>query len=188
MLSRRKTDTSEIVSINIKLAEIIDRVDRLSAALPGEKTMAAVETQLTELSRSLEATRAQSSSDANRIARAAQEILAATEKAQEARAGFEETARHTVKELGQTVVVSASHAAAVTAEQIRPPFTSAATAAALSGWKPNSARSIHFPGKAPTEPQPHLTASTKHCACSWRRGRQTASLQPAGSAQASTSG
>ena len=118
MLSRRETDTSEIVSINIKLAEIIDRVDRLSAALPGEKTMAAVETQLTELSRSLEATRAQSSSDANRIARAAKEILAATEKAQEARAGFEETARHTVKELGQTVVVSASHAAAVTAEQI----------------------------------------------------------------------
>ena len=118
MLSRRDSDTSEIVSINIKLAEIIDRVDRLSAALPGEKTMAAVETQLTELSRSLEATRAQSSSDANRIARAAQEILAATEKAQEARAGFEETARHTVKELGQTVVVSASHAAAVTAEQI----------------------------------------------------------------------
>ncbi len=118
MLSRRDSDTSEIVSINIKLAEIIDRVDRLSAALPGEKTMAAVETQLSELSRSLEATRAQSSSDANRIARAAKEILAATEKAQEARAGFEETARHTVKELGQTVVVSASHAAAVTAEQI----------------------------------------------------------------------
>jgi localization factor PodJL len=118
MLSRRESDTSEIVSINTKLAEIIDRVDRLSAALPGEKTMAAVETQLTELSRSLEATRVQTSSDANRIARAAKEILAATEKAQEARAGFEETARHTVKELGQTVVVSASRAAAVTAEHI----------------------------------------------------------------------
>ena len=118
LLSRREADTSEIVSINIKLAEIIDRVDRLSTALPGEKTMAAVETQLAELSRSLEATRTQSSSDANRIARAAKEILAATEKAQEARAGFEETARHTVKELGQTVVVSASRAAAVTAEQI----------------------------------------------------------------------
>jgi localization factor PodJL len=118
MLSRRESDTSEIVSINVKLAEIIDRVDRLSAALPGEKTMVAVETQLAELSRSLEVTRAQSSSDANRIARAAQEILAATEKAQEARAGFEEAARHTVRELGQTVVVSASRAAAVTAEEI----------------------------------------------------------------------
>ena len=118
MLSRRESDTSEIVSINVKLAEIIDRVDRLSQALPGEKTMVAVETQLAELSRSLEATRAQSSSDANRIARAAQEILAATEKAQEARAGFEEAARHTVRELGQTVVVSASRAAAVTAEEI----------------------------------------------------------------------
>ena len=118
MLSRRESDTSEIISINVKLAEIIDRVDRLAAALPGEKTMVAVETQLTELSRSLEATRAQSSSDANRIARAAQEILAATEKAQDARAGFEEAARHTVRELGKTVVVSASRAAAVTAEEI----------------------------------------------------------------------
>ncbi len=118
MLSRRESDTSEIVSINVKLAEIIDRVDRLAAALPGEKTMAAVESQLADLSRSLKATRAQSSSDANRIARAAQEILAATERAQEARAGFEEAARHTVRELGQTVVVSASRAAAVTAEEI----------------------------------------------------------------------
>ena len=118
MLSLRESDTSEIVSINVKLAEIIDRVDRLSTALPGEKTMAAVETQLAELSRSLEATRAQTSSDANRIARAAKEILAATEKAQEARTGFEDAARHTVKELGQTVTVSASRAAAVTAEQI----------------------------------------------------------------------
>ena len=118
MLSRRESDTSAVVSINVKLAEIIDRVDRLSAALPGEKTVAAVETQLAKLSRSLETTRAQSASDANRIARAAREIMAATEKAQEARAGFEEAARHTVKELGQTVVASASRAAAVTAEEI----------------------------------------------------------------------
>lgn len=118
MVSRRESGSSEIVGINIKLAEIIDRVDRLSAVLPGEKTMAAVETQLAELSRSFDAARAQSSSDANRIARAAQEILAATEKAQEARAGFEEAARHTVKELGQAVTVSASRSASVTAGEI----------------------------------------------------------------------
>lgn len=118
MLAQRESDRSEIVSVNAKLAEIIDRVDKLSLALPGEKTMAAVETQLAEVSRSLNATRAQSWSDANRIARAAQEILAATERAHEARAGFENAARHTVKELGQTVAVAASRAAAVTAEQI----------------------------------------------------------------------
>ena len=117
MVSRRDADSSEIVAINIKLAEIIGRVDRLSTALPGEKAMAAVETQLAELSRSFDAARMQSTSDADRIARAAQEILAATEKAQEARAGFEEAARHTVKELGQTVSVSASRAAAATAEE-----------------------------------------------------------------------
>ncbi len=118
ILAHRESDRSEIVSVNVKLAEIIDRVDRLSAALPGENTMAAVEMQLAEVSRSLQATRAQSSSDANRIARAAQEILAATERAHEARAGFENAARHTVKELGQTVAVAASRAAVVTADQI----------------------------------------------------------------------
>ena len=80
--------------------------------------MAAVEIQLAELSRSLEVTREQSSTDASRIARAAKEILAATERAGEARAGFETAARHTVRELGQTVVVAASRAAAVTAEHI----------------------------------------------------------------------
>ncbi len=118
LLAHRESDRSEIVSVNAKLAEIIDRVDKLSAALPGERTMAAVETQLAEVSRSLKATRAQSSSDADRIARAAQEILAATERAHEARAGFENAARHTVRELGQTVAVAASRAAGVTAEQI----------------------------------------------------------------------
>ncbi len=118
MLAHRESDKSEIISVNAKLAEIINRVDKLSAALPGEKMMAAVETQLAEVSRSLKATRAQSSSDANRITRAAQEILAATERAHEARTGFENAARHTVREIGQTVVVAASRAAAVTAEQI----------------------------------------------------------------------
>jgi localization factor PodJL len=118
LLGRRESDKNEILSINAKLAEIINRVDLLSAAMPGEKAMAAVESQLAEVARALHATRTQSSSDASRIARAAQEILVATERAEAARAGFENAARHTVKELGKTVVVAASRAAAVTAEQI----------------------------------------------------------------------
>ncbi len=116
LVVRQESDKGEIVSINAKLAEIIGRVDRLSAAMPGEKTMAAVESQLTELSRSLQTTREQGASDADRITRAAKEILAATERAEKARAGFENAARHTVRELGQTVVVAATRAAAVTAE------------------------------------------------------------------------
>jgi localization factor PodJL len=79
--------------------------------------MAAVETQLVALHRSIESSRDQGFSDADRIARAAKEILAATERAEEARAGFENAARHTVKELGQTVRVAATHAAVVTAER-----------------------------------------------------------------------
>jgi localization factor PodJL len=113
----RRVEKGEIVSINAKLAEIIGRVDRLSSAIPGEKAMAAVETQLVALNRSIEASRNQGFSDADRIARAAKEILAATERAEEVRAGFETAARHTVKELGQTVRVAATHAAVVTAER-----------------------------------------------------------------------
>jgi localization factor PodJL len=113
----RQVDKGEIISINAKLAEIIGRVDRLSSAIPGEKAMAAVETQLVAIHRSIESSRDQGFSDADRIARAAKEILAATERAEEARAGFENAARHTVKELGETVRVAATHAAVVTAER-----------------------------------------------------------------------
>ncbi len=113
----RQVEKGEIVSINAKLAEIIGQVDRLSSAAPGEKAMAAVETQLAALHRTIESSRDQGFSDADRIARAAKEILAATERAEEARAGFENAARHTVQELGQTVRVAATQAAVVTAER-----------------------------------------------------------------------
>jgi localization factor PodJL len=113
----RRVEKGEIVAINAKLAEIIGRVDRLTSALPGEKSMAAVETQLVAIHRSIESSRDQGFSDADRIARAAKEILAATERAEEVRAGFETAARHTVKELGQSVRVAATHAAVVTAER-----------------------------------------------------------------------
>jgi|GEM_PF-2956015 len=115
---RQEVDKSEIVSINERLAEIIARVDRLAEAMPGEQTMVAVETKLQDLSRSLDATRKQTSSDAERIALAAKEILVATGRAEAARDGFETAARHTVRELGQTVAVAASRAAVVTAEHI----------------------------------------------------------------------
>lgn len=118
LLGRREEDKREIGAINAKLAEIINRVDRLALAVPGEATMAAVESQLAAVSHSLALTRQQSAADADRISRAAQEILEASGSAQEAREGFENAARHTVRELGQTVVVAASRAAAVTAEQI----------------------------------------------------------------------
>jgi localization factor PodJL len=120
ILGRRDGDKPDIRSIDAKLSDIMERVDRLSAAMPKETTMAAMESRLAAVSRSLDTTREQSASDADRISRAAKEILAATEKAQEARAGFETAARHTVKELGQTVVVAASQAALVTFEQFAP--------------------------------------------------------------------
>ncbi len=108
----------EIAAVNAKLGEILSRVDRLSAAIPGENAMAAVENRLASLSRSFEMAREQSAADADRISRAAKEILNATAKAEEARVGFETAARHTVKELGQTVIAASSRAAVVTAERL----------------------------------------------------------------------
>ncbi len=117
LLAPQQIDKGEIISINTKLAEIAGQVDRLSSAIPKEKTVAAVESRLAALSRSLEAGRGQGVCEADRIARAAKEILAATERAEEARAGFENAARHTVRELGQTVTIAATQAAVVTAER-----------------------------------------------------------------------
>ncbi len=108
---------SEIAAINDKLTQITSRLESLSAGMPNE-TLSAVESQLAELTRSIEAARQESAEDANRISRAASEILAATNRAQDASAGFERAASHTIKELGLTVAVTASRAAVATAEQI----------------------------------------------------------------------
>ncbi len=107
LITHNAADKSEIVSINTRLAEIIDRVDRLSAALPNEKAFASVEKQLSDFSKSLEHTRNQGASDADRISRAAKEILAAADSMEQTRSGFEATAKDTVQELRQTVITTA---------------------------------------------------------------------------------
>src|SRR5262249_16931252 len=53
-----------------------------------------------------------------RIYAAAREILAATERVQEAREGFEAAAHNTADALGQTVVATASRAAVLAAGQV----------------------------------------------------------------------
>ena len=120
-----------MAAINAKLSDIVWRIDKISAAMPAENTMTAVETQLRELSGSLERTREQTATDAGRISRAAIEILAATDKAEQARAGFERAANHAVRELGHTVTVTASRAAILTAEHIK-----------SSIWKPDEQAGI----------------------------------------------
>lgn len=118
LFANRDEEKREIVSINTRLAEIIERVDRMSAAMPAESTMLALQGRLATVSQSLDAARQQSAADADRISRAAKEILAAGQSAQDARAGFETAARHTVRELGKTVVIASSRAAFMTAEHV----------------------------------------------------------------------
>ncbi len=107
LITHNTAEKSEIVSINTRLAEIIDRVDRLAAALPDQKAFASVERQLSDFSKSLDKTREQGASDADRISRAAQEIFAAAGAMEQTRTGFEATAKDTVQELRQTVITTA---------------------------------------------------------------------------------
>jgi localization factor PodJL len=107
LITHHAAGKHEIVSINTRLAEIIDRVDRLAAALPDEKAFASVEKQLSDLSKTLAQTRDQAATDADRISRAAKEILAAAGSMEQSRIGFEAAAKDTVQELRQTVVATA---------------------------------------------------------------------------------
>lgn len=118
LLTRRDEGKSELAQINARLGEIMARVDNLSAGMPNGKAMASVETKLAALSRSLDETRQQSTADANRVARAAKEILAATARAQEAPIRFEMAARHTLEGLNQTITATASRAAVLAAGQV----------------------------------------------------------------------
>jgi localization factor PodJL len=108
----------EIVTINVRLAEIVERLDRLSAGMPDVSALASVESKLADFSQSLDETREQNTANADRISRAAMEIFNVSNRAQEDRRRFEAVARHTVEELGQTVVATASRAAVLTAGEI----------------------------------------------------------------------
>lgn len=118
MLSHREKDKAEIIAINARLAEIIDRVDRLAAALPGEKAIAAVETQLSALTKTFEGTREQSAADADRITRAAKEIQEAANKMERTRVGIDTAAKETFKELGQSVTAAATATCSLVVQQI----------------------------------------------------------------------
>ncbi|HZV21119.1 MAG TPA: tetratricopeptide repeat protein [Hyphomicrobiales bacterium] len=113
----REDAKQEIMALDAKLEDIANRVDKLSLAAPGEKTLAAVKSQLSELSWSLAVTRERGEADADKVSLAAKEVMAAANIAKEASARFELTARHAVKELGQTVAVTASRTATRTAAQ-----------------------------------------------------------------------
>jgi localization factor PodJL len=128
LLSWKNDGAREIAAVNIKLTQIVERLDKLSAGIPDAAAIAAVETKLTGLSRSLDETRERSTADADRISRAAMEILASGNRAEEDRRRYETVARQTVEELGQTVVATASRAAVLTAGEM----------AASLQWQPES--------------------------------------------------
>ncbi len=116
LLSGKEEDRSQIAGINAKLAEIMARLDTLSAAMPNGNVFAPLEAKFGALSASLDGTAKQSAADAGRISLAAKEILAASTRVQDVPARFETAGRKTVEALGHTVVGTASRAAVLAAE------------------------------------------------------------------------
>ncbi len=118
LISAKQEDKRQAAGIDAKLAQIIGRLDAIAAAMPKSGTMAAMENRLGALSHSLSEARAQSSTDADRIAHAVQEVLAASARVQDAPARFEKAARWTLEGLERTVVDTASRAAVLAAGQV----------------------------------------------------------------------
>ncbi len=118
LLSRREEGQRELEQIKASLGEILVRLEKLAAEVPSGKALESVESKLDTLSGSVEAAREQSTTDASRISRAAEELLAASVRFQEVPARFEAAARRTVEGLGQTVAATASRAAMMTAHHV----------------------------------------------------------------------
>ena len=118
LLARKDEGKREIEHIKASLGEILVRVEQLAADMPTGKTLESVDAKLGTISGSLDAALEQSAMDANRISRAAEEILAASARIREVPVKFETAARRTVEGLGQTVAATASRAAVMAAHQV----------------------------------------------------------------------
>ena len=116
-LSAGEHSERQFAEIGAELGKIVSKLDKLSASLPDSGAIAAVEAKLDTLCQSLEETREQGTPGADRISRAAKEILAAANRMQEAPARFEEAARRTVVNISEPVVSTASRAAVLAAGQ-----------------------------------------------------------------------
>ncbi len=118
LLARKDEGKREIEHIKASLGEILVRVEQLAADMPTGKTLESVDAKLGTISGSLDAALEQSAMDANRISRAAEEILAASARIREVPVKFETAARRTVEGLGKTVAATASRAAEMAAHQV----------------------------------------------------------------------
>ncbi len=118
LLVRRDEGQRELEQIKASLGAILVRLEKLAAETPSGKALESVESKLDTLSGSVEAVREQATTDASRISRAAEELLAASVRFQEVPARFEAAARRTVEGLGQTVAATASRAAVMTAHHV----------------------------------------------------------------------
>jgi TPR repeat protein len=118
LVTSRKDETPELVSINARLAEIVERVDNLAKLLPGEPGLKTIESQLSKVSGTLDDMQVSSASHAESMAKAASAVSIMAMRLDRSRAALDEAANQAFDRVAAAAEDAQSRTAQITAEQI----------------------------------------------------------------------
>lgn len=117
LVTSRQSESSELVSINARLAEIIERVDNLSQLLPSEPAIESIEKQLQNLAATLDSMRSEQNTQADEVRQAASAVSDAAVRLDQSRDAMEEAADSAMDRIAQASAASQAQSS-ITAEQI----------------------------------------------------------------------
>ncbi len=117
LVTSRESETRELVSINERLAEIIERVDTLAKSLPGEPAIQNIETQLANLAVTLDSMRAAQRDGSDEVRKAAHAVNDAAGRIENSRIAVEASAQAALERVAQASEAAQSKSV-ITAEQI----------------------------------------------------------------------
>jgi localization factor PodJL len=118
IVTSREEDKRELVSINARLAEIIERVDHLSQSLPHEPAIGRIETQLANLARTLDAMRNDNTSQTENMSKAASAVTTVAMRLERSREALDAATTRAVERVASAVEEAQSRTIHITAEQI----------------------------------------------------------------------
>lgn len=117
LVTEQKSEANELVSINAKLAEIVERVDALAKSLPAEPVVQTIEAQLADLAQTLNAIRSENTSGAAEMREAASTISEASARLERSRQALEQATGSALERVSKASEEAHSRVA-ITAEQI----------------------------------------------------------------------
>lgn len=118
IVTSREEDKRELVSINARLAEIIERVDHLSQSLPHEPAIGRIETQLANLARTLDTMRNDSTSQTENMSKAASAVTTVAMRLERSREALDAATTRAVERVASAVEDAQNRTIHITAEQI----------------------------------------------------------------------